>query len=190
MKTMKAILGAVLAVGLMSFTNPIKEVKTVDVQKSSIEWLGKKVTGEHSGTIMLQEGNLEFDGDALVGGNFVMDMSSINVTDLQGEYKGKLEGHLKADDFFGVATFPTASYTITKVTEKGDNVYEVTGDMVIKGISKEYTFELHMMSGKAHISATIDRTDFGIKYKSTSFFDALGDKAIYDDFTLDINLVM
>lgn len=187
---MKSFLTLTMAFVLMSFTsNPITNKVSVDTTKSTIEWLGKKVTGEHSGTIQLKEAYLEFDNNKLVGGSFTMDMTSINVTDLQGEYKGKLEGHLKSDDFFGVANFATANYTISSVKEISEGKYSVTGTMTIKGISKEYTFEMHMHDNKAHIAAVIDRTDFDIKYKSTSFFDSLGDKAIYDDFSLDINLV-
>ena len=78
------------------------ETKQVDTDQSIINWVGHKVTGQHEGTISLQEGVLEFNEDQLTGGNFVMDMTSINTTDLEGDYKKKLDGHLKADDFFGV----------------------------------------------------------------------------------------
>jgi polyisoprenoid-binding protein YceI len=182
--TLTILLSVFTAIGAM-----VVDKKSVDVSKSSITWVGEKVTGKHTGTINLKEANLDFDGEALVGGMFVMDMTSINVTDLEGEYKGKLEGHLKSDDFFGVNNFATASYTITSVKDNGNGNYDITGDMVIKGISKSYTFKMEVVGNKAHVNAEIDRTDFDIRYGSTSFFDSLGDKAIYDDFTLDINLV-
>ena len=187
---MTTFLSIVMVLVLVSFTSQDKEIKSVDVKSSTVFWVGKKVTGQHSGNITLKEGNLEFDGDNLVGGSFVMDMTSIVVTDIDGDGKRNLEGHLKDDDFFGVNEFPTASYTITSVASKGNGAYDISGDMVIKGISKPYTFELKMAEGKAMVNATIDRTDFDIKYKSASFFDSLGDKVIYDDFTLDITLVM
>ena len=72
-------------------------------------WKGYKVTGSHVGIITIKSGHLNFDKDILTGGSFEIDMSTITVTDLEGEYKGKLEGHLKSDDFFGVEKFPTAT---------------------------------------------------------------------------------
>ena len=76
-KTLKIGLVAVIAFASFAFTTIVnKEVKIVE---SSINWKGYKVTGEHSGTINLKEGVLNFDGDVLRGGNVVIDMTSIKV---------------------------------------------------------------------------------------------------------------
>ena len=83
----------VLALTVVSFTS-ISD-KTVNVKDSQITWKGYKVTGQHEGTISLKEGTLTFTDNKLTGGNFVMDMTSLTVTDLEGGMKGKLEGHLK-----------------------------------------------------------------------------------------------
>ena len=83
---------------LSAFTTT--ETKEVNTAESVVNWVGHKVTGQHEGTITLQQGTLEFTNNELTGGNFVMDMTSINTTDLEGDYKDKLDGHLKADDFF------------------------------------------------------------------------------------------
>ena len=91
---------------------------SIDTNESNIKWMAKKVTGEHEGNINLIEGSLEMDGDKISGGNFSVDMTSISCTDLTGEYKGKLEGHLKSDDFFSVDKFPKASLIITKSEKK------------------------------------------------------------------------
>ncbi len=185
---MKTVLFAIIS--LLVLPNVTLDTVPVNVEKSTISWEGKKVTGAHSGTINLESGSLDFDGKALVGGNFVMDMTSITVTDLEGDSKAKLEGHLKDDDFFGVNNFPTASYVITSVKVLDANNVELTGDLTIKGISKPYSFKMTMVDGGAQVNATIDRTDFGIRYGSASFFDSLGDRAIYDDFELNIILAM
>ncbi len=185
---MKTVLIAI--VSLFVLPNVTVDTIPVNVEKSTISWEGKKVTGSHSGTINLESGSLEFDDKVLVGGNFVMDMSSITVTDIEGDSKAKLEGHLKDDDFFGVNNFPTASYVITSVSIVGANNVELTGDLTIKGITKSYTFGMTMVDGGAQVNAVIDRTDFDIRYGSASFFDSLGDRAIYDDFELNINLAM
>lgn len=176
----------VLALGLMSFT-ALKEI-SVDVSKSTVTWKGYKVTGEHEGTINLESGVLMFDGKTLTGGKFTMDMTSINTTDLEGDYKGKLDGHLKSADFFGVDKHPTAKFEITKAVKKGD-VYTVTGDLTIKSITNPITFDMTVKGNSATASLKIDRAKYDVRYGSGSFFDNLGDKTIYDEFDLNVNLM-
>ena len=167
-----------------SFTT-IREVKKeIKTDKSTVVWKGYKVTGSHEGTISIKSGDLLFDEDKLTGGNFVIDMASITVTDLEGDYKGKLEGHLKSDDFFGVANHPTASLVFTNVESSGKNSYNVTGDLSIKGITHPIDFSISIYGSKATASLKIDRSKYDVKYGSTSFFDGLKDKAIYDEFDL------
>ncbi len=185
MKTMKSLLIIAVVLTASAFTTPIK--KKIDIKESSITWTGKKILGSHTGTISLTEGYLEMDGEKLLGGMFVVDMTSIDVTDLEGESKGKLEGHLKSDDFFGIATYPTATLVINKATKDG-NTYEVSGDITIKGTTEPVTFELEMGTSAAITSLKIDRTKFGLRYGSGSFADDLGDRAISDKFTLDVTL--
>lgn len=100
----------------------------------------------------------------------------------------KLEGHLKSDDFFGVEKFPTATLIFTDVKVKGKNSYNITGDLTIKGKTNPVTFEISIYGSKATTSLKIDRTKYGVKYGSTSFFDGLKDKAIYDEFDLVADL--
>ena len=186
---MKTIIlkSAVVLLLIISVAFTTTETKIVDITKSSIQWVGHKVTGQHEGTITLQEGTLEFNANQLTGGNFVMDMTTINTTDLQGEYKNKLDGHLKADDFFGVETYKTASLIFTSVTKNGET-YSVTGDLTIKNITNEITFELAVSENAASTTFQVDRTKYGIKYGSASFFDGLKDKAIYNEFDLTVSL--
>jgi polyisoprenoid-binding protein YceI len=176
-------------IAFATIATPIeKEKKTVNTDQSTIVWKGYKVTGSHQGTIAIKSGVLEFDNETLVGGSFVMDMPSITVTDLEGEYKGKLEGHLKSDDFFGVDTHTTSTLTFTEVKSVGKNAYEVTADLTIKNITHPVTFEISVYGSKATASLKIDRTKYNIKYGSSSFFDGLKDKAIYDEFDIVVDL--
>lgn len=191
------LLAAVAMIG-MSFTNPVegeKERRKVSIAESNIVWNGYKVTGSHTGTIQLKSGELEFDGDQLTGGNFVIDMTSIEDTDLEGEWNQKLVGHLKSDDFFGVEKHPTARFDITQVVSRGKpGEYKIVGDLTIKGITKEIKFQadLEDMGDKAKAVAevVVDRSEFNVRYGSGSFFDNLGDKTIYDEFDLQVNLVV
>lgn len=158
--------------------------KAVKVEQSKVVWKGYKVTGSHEGTIDIQSAHLEFNEDKLVGGEVVIDMTTLISTDLSGEYKGKLEGHLKSDDFFSVEKFPTAQLVLTKVKSTGKNAYEATGDLTIKGITHPITFDLSIYGQKATANLKIDRSKYDVRYGSPSFFNDLKDKAIYDEFDL------
>ncbi len=187
MKTniVKGLGATVLILTTVAFTKPME--KEIKVKESSINWVGKKITGSHTGTIQLKEGKLMMEGDQLIGGSFIIDMTTIKVTDLSGDSKGKLEGHLKSDDFFGIENFPTASLII-KSANKTPNGYYINGDITIKGKTEPITFDLKMNANTATTSLKIDRTKFGVRYGSGSFFDNLGDNAIYDNFELDVTL--
>jgi len=187
MKNMKTI-----AIALFTFAalGVSAQNKKIDVSKSKIEWIGKKVTGQHSGTVKFQDGVLGFKGGKLSGGSFTIDMNSINDTDLQaGQGKEKLEGHLKADDFFGVEKFPTAAIAFKTIAPKGKNVYTVTADLTIKGKTNPVSFDLAVGANSATTKFNIDRTKYDIKYGSGSFFQNLGDKTIDDNFEVNVTLV-
>lgn len=164
------------------------ETKEVNVEKSTVTWKAYKVTGSHTGTVDLTSGALVFDNGTLTGGSFEVDMTSLISTDLEGEYKGKLEGHLKSDDFFSVANHPTATLVFTSVEATGKNSYEVTGDLTIKGITKAITFDLSVYGSKATAGLKVDRAQYDVRYGSGSFFENLGDKTIYDEFDLVVDL--
>lgn len=166
----------------------------VNPSKSELTWLGKKVTGEHTGNIALKEGYIALDGAKLVGGKFVADLNSITCTDLTDKsYNEKLIGHLKSEDFFGVEKNPTATFVVTKVAPKTAGVYDVTGDLTIKGITKPATFPVTVKTTGTGAEATgklvVDRSKYDIKYNSKSFFENLGDKMIHDDFSIDVKIV-
>jgi len=178
----------IVAFMTFSFTTAEGDKKEIKLENSKVVWKGYKVTGSHVGIITIKSGHLNFDKDILTGGSFKIDMSTITVTDLEGEYKGKLEGHLKSDDFFGVEKFPTATLHFTKVKSVGKNSYEVTGNITIKGKTETVSFNVSVYGNKANVSLKIDRTKFDVRYGSTSFFDGLKDKAIYDEFDLVADL--
>jgi polyisoprenoid-binding protein YceI len=164
------------------------QTKKIDPSKCTIEWVGKKVTGQHNGTIGLKDGSLIFKNSKLTGGSFTVDMTTLTATDLQGEYLGKLNGHLKDDDFFGTDKYATSKMVFTKVSDKGQGKYSVKADLTIKDVKNPVQFDVVIKGNKATGKIVVDRTKYGIKYGSGSFFDNLGDKAINDNFELDINL--
>jgi polyisoprenoid-binding protein YceI len=187
MKNLKTIAIALLVT--FGTTIATAQNKKINTEKSKISWVGKKVTGEHSGTINFKEGTIVLKKGKLAGGSFTVNMTSIEVTDLKaGQGKEKLEGHLKADDFFGTAKFTTASIEFKTIANKSNGIYTVTADLTIKGITNPVTFDMNVTDTTASTSFKVDRTKFDIKYGSGSFFDNLGDKAISDEFDLTVNL--
>ena len=164
--------------------------KDIDISKSSVKWLGEKVTGSHEGTISIKEGHLHFDNNTFTGGNIVIDMSTIECTDLVGEPKSSIEGHLSSDDFFGIKKYPTANLEIVNAEKikYSKNKYKVSAILEIKSIKNNVELEVVIDNGSAIVDLVIDRTQYNIKYGSGSFFDNLGDKMIYDDFKLSVSL--
>lgn len=187
MKNLKIIAIAILVA--FSATAINAQTKKVDVAASKVTWVGKKVTGQHEGTVNLKEGNLVFKSKTLIGGSFVVDMKTIAVTDLKaGEGKEKLEGHLTSEDFFSTEKFQTANLIFKTIANKGNNLYAVTADLTIKGKTNLVSFNISVNGNKATTNLKVDRTKYDIKYGSGSFFDNLGDKAISDNFELMVEL--
>jgi polyisoprenoid-binding protein YceI len=193
---MKRITLSLLAIALVATSlakgSKKSESFKVDASKSSVNWLAKKVTGQHNGTITISNGTLSLANDKIVGGKFEIDMTSIINADLQGEWNTKLIGHLKSDDFFSVAKNPTAKLDITNVETKENNTI-INGKLTIKGITQDISFPASV-SKKGNVvvaiaTIRIDRTKYDIKYGSKSFIEGIGDKAIDDEFELQVNLV-
>jgi polyisoprenoid-binding protein YceI len=178
---------------VFSFSAFSKEYK-INPTTSTLEWEAKKVTGQHHGTIAFAEGTLSVAHKKITGGKVIVDMNTIVNTDLtDAGYNKKLIGHLKSDDFFGVAKFPQSTLEVKNVVLKADNIYHFTADLTIKGIASPVEFDAEVKDDSGQLTATgamvVNRTKYGIKYGSGSFFQNLGDKVIYDDFTLKFKLI-
>ena len=195
MKKLSLLTIGVAVTALFAFRAAKTDTFKIDTQKSNIEWTGKKVLGQHNGEIKLASGRLVTEDNVPAKGSFVINMASISNKDLtDDDSKGKLLGHLKSDDFFGVSKFPEAQFAITKVTKAGNGSIVIAGNLTIKGITSSVSFPAtyaisgNTLTAKA-TNVKVDRTKYNIKYNSKSFFDAIGDKAIDDEFLLNINLV-
>lgn len=166
-------------------------------ERSMVSWAGSKLAGKHTGTLTVSEGEVFINNGKLTGGKFVIDMNSLTCTDL-GEADGKadLEGHLKSADFFDVASHPTANFEITKVTGLEGDVKAnslVYGNLTMKGVTKQIGFKANVFDKGNGVTVSspdfkINRTDFGIKYGSSSFMDVVKDKAIDDEVVLSVVL--
>jgi polyisoprenoid-binding protein YceI len=195
---MKNFFLLIVAIYLVATTGiafrPVAVLKyRADLEKSKVYWNAYKVGGQHKGYVNLKAGNLEFTDDLLTGGYFEMDMTNIECTDLKGASKDKLVGYLKSEDFFGVEKHPTAKFKIIAVAPQGTGKYKIDGNMTIKESTKKISFVANITKEQDLIRATaniqLDRTDYNVHYGSSSFFGSLGDKAIYNNFDLTVDLI-
>lgn len=164
----------------------------VDNKASIVEWKGSKVTGStHNGTIAVKEGDVQMDGKKLTGGKIVVDMASIVNLDLTDkDYNAKLVGHLKSDDFFDVAKFPTSILSIKSSEVQKDGSYKIKADLTLKSETHPVDFVAKpSVDGKSAVAELeFDRTVWNIRYGSGKFFKNLGDKMISDKVKLTVKL--
>jgi hypothetical protein len=161
--------------------------------ESNIDWIGRKVTGAHNGTIDIKNGNLIFNHDLPIGGNFIIDTTSIKILDIADPAtNAQFGGHLASDDFFSSEKYPEAFFEITSVTPQTSTTYNLSGNLTIKGITQPISFEAAINDNGETLSAqgkiTVDRTKFNMKFRSGNFFTNLGDTLIYNNFELDVKL--
>ena len=157
--------------------------------ESSLVWTGREVsTSSHYGSINFTSGQFEIADGLISQGEFLVDMTSINVQDLTGGSKERLEGHLRSDDFFSVESFPTAHLYISSSEVISNGKWMVNGFLTIKDISHPVLFEMSNTEDGWNANLVFDRSKYNVKFRSGTFFENLGDKLIYDDIELKINL--
>jgi polyisoprenoid-binding protein YceI len=163
---------------------------TADTEKTTLGWLGEKVTGQHNGSINLKDGWLEMKDNRLTGGSFSIDMTTIK--DADGS--DRLVGHLKSDDFFGVEKYPVSLLLITGSESFDNGTAIVKGNLTIKGVTNPVEFKATTMKKDNgtwfFANIVVDRTKYNIRYGSGSFIANLGDKVIYDEFKLKVSLLV
>lgn len=167
-------------------TEPTSKTLAVSADDSKVTWVGTKLGGQHNGTFALADGSVSMEGEEVVGGKFTIDMTAIDVLDLEGEYEDKLAGHLKSPDFFDVESFPTAEFEITGAEvwtsdnsefegsehAIADPTHKITGNLTLRGktLSISFPAKVGMENGSLHAEAkfNIDRTQWGVSYNEES----------------------
>ncbi len=170
----------------------------IDLNSSKVQWIGTKPVGTHTGTIQIKEGTVVLSGDAVTGGKFVLDATSIQPVDQDEEGNSKLRAHLLSGDFFEAETYPEFVFEITNVTEGVEQsedlilkeaTHMVTGNLTMKGITKSITFPAKIEHNDskvlAHANFNIDRTQWGIVYGND---ESLGDKFINPMINLELHV--
>lgn len=157
----------------------------LDLAGSQITWVGTKVTGRHNGVIEFSSGNFMMKDGNIVGGDLFINMETLRAVDMDEEGNGNLTGHLKSEDFFDVGNHPSAKFEVTKVEVYDETVHAtgeeldpefsitnpshmISGNLEIKGISKNITFPAMIKVGDGKMKATakfnINRMDWDVKY--------------------------
>ena len=173
----------------------IATLNNVDTAVSVLTWKGSKPTGSHNGTVALQSGGMLIEEGVLKGGEFVIDMNTITNVDMAGSAgAGKIEGHLKAPDFFDIAVYPTSKFEITNV-EEAEGKLAVTGNLQIKDVTKSITIPATISSegGVTTFKSdvfNVDRADFNVKYGSKRWIEGLKDKFINDLMEMSFVVVL
>jgi len=158
---------------------------SVDLSKSGLNWKGTKVSGQHVGTLAIKSAKVKTIKNKLNSGEFVVDMNSLNVTDLTGEWKKKFLGHIKSGDFFEVSKYPTAKLVLKSL--KGN---KAAGDLTIKGVTHPVKFNMNKKGKEYTGKLTFNRTKFKMVYGSGDFFKNLGDKMIHNEVNVDFKVVL
>jgi len=199
-RSLKGILVSMISASVLTLTLSIPlqaEIKNLplDLERSQISWVGKKITGQHNGTLQLKSGEVLKRDGKIESGEFILNMGTIKNLDIESEsYRTRLENHLKSDDFFDVEKFPEGSFQITDITQIDDNNFTIAGNLTLKDITQRISFPAEISNDSGIYSAkaktTIDRTVWNVQYNSGKFFDAarLGDKLIYDEIEVALSL--
>ena len=175
---------------LISISFSYSQSLTANKTQSLIRWYGEELTGKtHFGNLSFKEGRIELQDGLIIGGNFVVNMTSLSVEDLSGGSKARLEGHLRSDDFFSVDKYPEATLKISQKAKVEGDVQKLYGELTIKGIKHAVDFSIILVDKKtATANLTFDRSKYNVRFRSGSFFENLGDKLILDDIRMEVSL--
>ena len=186
--TFKFIITITLTLIIISFS--YSQSLTANKTQSLIRWYGEELTGKtHFGNLSFKEGRIELQDGLIIGGNFVVNMTSLSVEDLSGGAKARLEGHLRSDDFFSVDKYPEATLKISQKAKVEGDVQKLYGELTIKGIKHAVDFSVILVDKKtATANLTFDRSKYNVRFRSGSFFENLGDKLILDDIRMEVSL--
>ena len=186
--TFKCIITITLTLTSIAFS--YSQSLTANQTQCLIRWYGEELTGKtHFGNLSFKEGQIELQDGLIIGGTFVVNMTSLSVEDLSGGAKARLEGHLRSDDFFSVDKYPEATLKITQKAKVEGDVQKLYGELTIKGIKHPVNFSIILGDKKTAIAnLTFDRSKYNVRFRSGSFFENLGDKLILDDIRMEVSL--
>ena len=162
---------------------------SLNTSSSELKWTGTELTTKiHYGSIDFKSGTITLSEGQPVGGKFVVNMTTLKNEDLPEAYRGRLEGHLKSDDFFSVDKFSEAILEINGSNKLSSGSFDVNGNLTIKGITEPINFSMSTSDDHWVANLTFDRSKYNVRFRSGTFFENLGDKLIYDDIVIETKL--
>ncbi|WP_346857377.1 YceI family protein [uncultured Draconibacterium sp.] len=170
-------------------------VYEVDKRSSVVHWSGSGLAGRHTGYVLIGSSSFKTQKDKLVEGHVELDLNTIDCRNYEfQDWNEQLVDHLKSDDFFAVDKYPSAEFSLTTIEKTEDPmVYTIKGELGLKGITNDISFpaRIHISNDKLLVlgTASIDRTQWGIKFASGRFFKNLGDELINDEIEIEFELV-
>ena len=167
----------------------------VDTKKSVLMWTGKKLTGTHHGGVKIKKGKVFFVGGLLVGGRVFVDMQSIENKDIKNpKWRQKLVDHLHSPDFFATKKYPESWLDVILCVADGSGErkgYRCQCDLTIKGVTQKVAIHFEINGNTLEGSFSIDRSQFGMTYRSQSFpLGALSNMVILDEIDFKFSLAI
>lgn len=177
-KRLATILCALCALGFLGTVRPAGATTAVfdlDSSHSTAQFAVRHlVVSTVRGRLGQVTGTLQFDAadPSKSTVEATIDVRGIDTND------AKRDDHLRAPDFFDVAKYPTITFKSKRAERVADGKYKVTGDLTIKGVTKEVVLEVEgtttpitdpfgnvKLGGVARTK--IDRQDFGVSWSKT-----------------------
>jgi polyisoprenoid-binding protein YceI len=174
MKRLLALFTVVAAAASLS-----AETYTIDSVHSSVGFSLRHMVSKFSSSFTKVSGTIEYDAAK-------PEASSVDATvsiDSVATANEKRDAHLKSPEFFDLAKFPTATFKSKSWKKTGENTFDVTGDLTLKGVTKEVVLKTTLIAsgpgmGGATLTGwegttTLKRSDFGVGLEK--FLAFLGD---------------
>lgn len=189
-KTLRALAKGLAILAVAGLSAPTLQAKDYEMTDHTIRWTGSMPAKTHEGLLPLKSLDVEItDAGKVTALKAVVDMTKINVTDLEGKKRDKLTGHLKSDDFFDVEEHPTATFVLEE--HKGDKFH---GILTIRGTSKKVALPAKVSGhpDRGWILAgdfDYNRNDFDVDYQNSGllgFMNAAKSKLI--DEMIDVSV--
>ncbi|MXV50138.1 hypothetical protein GS399_04085 [Pedobacter sp. HMF7647] len=190
----------VLVLALLQFSSYSQQVYRLDIKKSKILWNTRNAMGAHRGYLLFNSGSLNYsEKNEPVTGSFSMNMNSIRSTDhAEAADNQEVDNELRTPGFLNIDKYPAATINVTQIVRTGGDIYKVTDDLIIKGITKPIEFTSKITQKGTIIQAaaelTINRLKWNINLqpeaKSWDFYAAIKDKMIEGEIPVTLNLVL
>ena len=182
---MKSLTNTLLILMISTFVNLVSAQNLkLNTEQSNINWTGKAAFNTYSltGSLKTIEGSIKIENGEIVVLNVIIDMKSLDHNDTN------LRTHLRSKDFFEVEKYIKSSFKLVKPAKIKNNKVILIGEITIKDITKDETITATFINKSLSFEHIMDRTIYGVKFNSPSFFKKIKENAIADEFTLKGNL--